>query len=212
MPTRLIRSLALVTLTLVFGCATGGTKLIQVWKDPMYGSVLDNVLVIGVAKTDTRRRVFETEMSRVFRENGVRATPSFQLVPETDKIDKESIKAAIQGKGFEAVLVTRLLSIDEKVEYVEGRTYVVDHWGSSYHHSYYPYYSRSFEIVHEPGYTIETTIVRLETNVYDVASESLVWAAVSETFNPDAMNEVSRTFGLEVLRDLVNQGLVREDD
>ena len=56
-----------------------------------------------------------------------------------------------------------------------------DYWYYDWH--YYPYYSSTYSVVHEPGYTIENTVVSVETNLYDVQSEVLKWAAVSETLN-----------------------------
>jgi len=192
------------------GCSTGHSWLAQKWSSPEArpGSV-GKLLVIGLSDRDVTRRVFETELSTLFREKRVDAMPSFQLLPELPEASDEGtevIRSAIAGRGFDSVLVTRLLGIDTKTTEVPGRTEVVEDWDHPYR--FYPYYARSYKVVHQPGYTVQNNIVRLETNVYDVASEGLIWAAVSETFNPASLNDIVRTFGAEVVRDLENNKLL----
>jgi hypothetical protein len=57
--------------------------------------------------------------------------------------------------------------------YVPGQAYAVpgsySRWGSYYGHAY------------SPGYVVEDEYVYIETNLYDVATEKLIWSTQSET-------------------------------
>jgi hypothetical protein len=208
----ILRTLALLGLGLVAmtGCSGPGTSLSQVWVDPTYGGgPIEKVLVIGILKEDARQRVFENTLVSQFEKLGVEAVASWQVIPADKETDEESVKAAIEGRGFDSVMVSQLISVDKRQEYVPGQTYVGSYWGSPhYGYGYYPYYSSTYAVVHEPGYTIENTVVSVETNIYDVDSEILKWAAISETLNPTQVNSAIEGFGHVLIGDLLQQGLV----
>jgi len=211
--TRMIpRIFALLGLAAVVGCAGPGTSLNQIWVDPAYGGgPIQKVLVIGVLKEETRRRNLENVIVSQFRELGVEAVPAWEVIPRDKELDEAAVKAAVQGRGFDSVIVTQLLSIDKRTEYVPGQTYVGSYWGAPhYGYGYYPYYASSYAVVHEPGYTIENTVVSVETNLYDVDTESLKWAAISETINPQDVNKAIEGYGRVILGDLMKQGFVKK--
>jgi len=206
------RVLALLGLVTMVGCSGPGTSLTQIWVDPTYaGGPIEKVLVIGILREDARQRVFENTLVSQFQKAGVEAVASWTVIPADKETDEETVKAAVEGRGFDSVMVSQLISVDKRQEYVPGTTYVGSYWGSPhYGYGYYPYYSSTYAVVHEPGYTIENTVVSVETNVYDVQSEMLKWAAVSETLNPHQINDAITGFGHVIIGDLIKQGLVQK--
>jgi hypothetical protein len=86
---------------------------------------------------------------------------------------------------------------------------VGSYWGGP-HYGYYPYYASSYAVVHDPGYTIERTVVSVETNIYDVETEMLKWAAMSETVDPKDVNKAIDGFGRVIIGDLLKQGFVEK--
>jgi hypothetical protein len=177
-----------MTIAVVAGisCATK-TELSGIWKsDSSAIRPVDQMLVIGIAESDIKRRSFEDGFAAALEEYGVDAVPSYRILPNPERLSKESIQQAIRGRGFQGVVATRLVHVDEQEKYVPPQTYVTP----SYHgRGLYGYYGRSYEVVHQPGYTVSTTIVRLETHLYDAASAELVWAAHSDTFNPRSIDD-----------------------
>ena len=167
-------------------CATK-TELSGIWKsDSSATRPMDQMLVIGIAESDIKRRSFEDGFAAALEEHGVDAVPSYRILPNPERLSKESIQQAIRGRGFQGVVATRLVQVDEQEKYVPPQTYVTP----SYHgRGLYGYYGRSYEVVHQPGYTVNTTIVRLETHLYDASSAELVWAAHSDTFNPRSIDD-----------------------
>ena len=167
-------------------CATK-TELSGVWKsDASAIRPMNQILVIGIAENDIKRRGFEDGFATALGEQGVDAVPSYRVLPNPERLSKESIQQAIRGRGFQGVVATQLVQIDEQENYVPPQTYVTP----SYHgRGLYGYYGRSYEVVHQPGYTVHTTIVRLETHLYDASSAELVWAAHSDTINPTSIDD-----------------------
>ena len=80
----------------------------------------------------------------------------------------------------DAVLVTRLIKVDENIHRTPGQTYVVP---QVYYNHFYGYYRRVYREVHTPGYITKEVVVHLETNLYDVKTEVLVWATLSKTLD-----------------------------
>jgi len=182
----------LIALGMTIACATWiscatKTELSGVWKsDPSATTAMDRMLVIGIAENDIKRRTFEDGFAAALRAQGVDATPSYRILPESERLSKDSIQRAISGRGIQGVVVTRLVQVDERQEYVPPKTYVTPNY---YGRGLYGYYGRGYEVTHQPGYTINTTVVRLETHLYDAASAELVWAAHSDTFNPKSIDD-----------------------
>jgi len=167
-------------------CATK-TELSGVWKsDASAITAMDRMLVIGIAQNDIKRRSFEDAFAAALREQEVDAVPSYQILPSPDRLSKESIQQAIRGRGIQGVVVTQLVGVDERQKYVPPKTYVSPNY---YGRGLYGYYGRGYDVTHTPGYTINTTIVRLETHLYDAATAELVWAAHSDTFNPKSIDD-----------------------
>ena len=177
-----------MTIAVVAGisCATK-TELSGIWKSESSATLpMNKMLVIGIAENDIKRRSFEDGFAAALEEQGVDAVPSYRMLPDPERLSKDSIQRAIRGRGFQGVVATRLVQIDEHEKYVPPQTYVTP----SYHgRGLYGYYGRSYEVVHQPGYTVNTTIVRLETHLYDASSAELVWAAHSDTFNPRSIDD-----------------------
>jgi hypothetical protein len=193
----------LFVIVLSFSCSS--TKLTDVWKDAFFeGEHLESVMVVGVSDNLRTRKIFEDEFVKRFEANGVRAVSSAALSPDQD-LRAKAIKAAAVEQGLEAVFVTHLAGVEQKQVYRQGppRTYPA-HYG--FFGSYYP---QVYGYTHTPGYYTQHELVKLETNLYDVGSEKLIWSAASETFDPDATKKFIESFADVIMKSLRDYGLLR---
>lgn len=180
-------------------CATK-TQVADRWISPKYaGGAIHKFLVIGVAESDIARRTYEDGFADALRKAGAEAVPSHQLLPTTDQLPREEIEAIVRSDGFGGVIVSRLLGVEEKTTIVPPSTHVVPSMG--YGGGYYGYYGSHYDVVHNPGYTRTTQIVRLETKLWNAEDSKLVWGVVSETFDPTSTSDGVAS----VTRTLVNQ-------
>ena len=176
----------LAALLVVFSSAACGTvtKLTNVWRSPsVTAGSMHHILVVGIAKTATGRRSFEDRFTAALGARNVDAVPSYRLLPSDDRLSEAEIRHAIKNHDFDGVIVTRLVSVDEESVVVPPRTEMVPRRG------YYGYYGRSWDVVHTPGYIQTTTIVSLDTQLYDAETADPVWGARSETFDPESVDE-----------------------
>jgi len=197
-------SAALLAAALLAACGTT-TKIPNAWRNPAHeGAPYQKVFVIGVGENDTNRRLFEDRFAATLSSKGGVASPSYGALPHSERLTEAQIRGAIQGGGYDGVVVTRLLGVEEKTEYVPPRTYTVPrHYGG-----YYGYYGTSWDTVHEPGYSTTRTIVRLETNLYDVGTGELAWSGQSETFNPDSLTDIIESATKAVAKRLGKERLI----
>lgn len=200
-----LRDLGLGLALLVVGCATR-TTLSDVWTaDTVPGAPLERVLVIGISDSDLGRRSFEDGFVASLARRGVEATPSYELIPDRQQVSRDVVRDAIRGRGFDGVLVTRLLEVDEESRYVPPQTYVTP---SYYGRGLYGYMGHGWDVVHQPGYAITTTIVRLETHLYDARSAELVWAAHSDTFEPRSKSDAVESVTAVLAERLAADGMI----
>ena len=200
------RSRACLPVALVLlGLACGATtKLSTVWKEPSYtGPGLKRILVLGVAEDPTTRRAFEDRFAQALDQRGATALASYHKLPADGRLSKEALAQVVRDHAIDGVIVTRLLKVDKEEEYIPPQSYVV---GRSY--GYYGYYGMGYDVVNEPGYTRTNTIVRLETQLFDVRTQKLIWGAHSDTFNPSSTGDTIQSVSKQISKRLAKDGLL----
>lgn len=165
------------------GCASPSTKFTNLWKDAKYeGPKLKKILVIAVLSEETNRRSFETDFASDFKRRNIEAVGSYEVFPGESQMDKEKLVELLKGKDFDGVLVARVIGVEKKAHYSPGYTSAMPSYGYG---GYYGHYSSSFSVVHSPGYYKEYKRIRLETALYAVKDEQLVWSGSTATKSYD---------------------------
>ena len=164
------------------GCAS--TTITSVWSDEHYKQTpIQSILVIGVAENMHNRNIFESAVVAELEKNGVKAMASAKVLGDQE-IKKDNILSAAEQTKMQVVLVTRLVGTKEEKIYRPPTYYGVSH---SYYNSWGSYYPHMYD--YSPGY-METYInVLLETSIFDVKEQQLIWSAASETFAPTDVNK-----------------------
>ena len=206
---RLIYTLALAVIALGLISCGSSTRLIESWHDETYadGSKLETVLVLGVFQDDTQRRAFESRFVENVIAGGKKAIAGYTLMPEeSDYDDKEDIVAAVQKVNADSVLITSFKGETEEQRYVPPR---VDYAPSMSYGGYYgSYYGSAYRRVYQPGYTVVDNIVSLETRVYAVSPEKLVWAGNTKSVNSASPEVVTGELVKIVSDDMRDSGLI----
>ena len=193
------RTTCLLLTGLILG-ACASTRPVMEWRDEGFSGQLNHILVIAAADQATRRHAIEDDYVKALTAVPVTAVPSYTLMDSDIELSRETVEAAIEGQGFDGVLVTRLLGVEEVEEYQPPVTY--DHY-----RSYHRYYQRSLDYS-SPGYYRKYKIVKLETNLYDTATQELIWSMQSETIDPSAPQDVIEAQIILTIERLAQGGLV----
>ncbi len=161
-----------LTALIISACATKPTA---VWQEPSFTGSVDNILIIGVSESDSSRRLFEDTFVRDLSALQINSISSYKILPEVKNLTRENIESAIDGEKIDAVLVTQLLGIEDAEVYHPPVYY-------PYSRSYYGYYSHSMARA-APGYYAKYRIFKLETSLYDTATQKLIWSMQSDSID-----------------------------
>jgi hypothetical protein len=206
---KILRTLALTAITLGLIACGSSTRLIESWHDETYadGPKLETVLVLGVFQDDTQRRAFEARFVESVNASGKKAIAGYTLMPEeSDYNDKEDIVAAVQKVNADSVLITSFKGETEQQRYVPPR---VDYAPSMSYGGYYgSYYGSAYRRVYQPGYTVVDSVVSLETRVYAVSPEKLVWAGNTKSINSASPEVITAELVKIVVDDMRKSGLI----
>lgn len=203
MQTRKCAALVIAVTAMLAACAQAHIS-IGSWKDPAYHKKITKVFVIGVTRRAKIRQDFETSVVEKLQQKGVTAVASANLIPLDKDIGKEAVKArvkaAIEGKGYDAVLVSRLIGVDKTATYVPPT--------SRMDYTYTGAIMTAYTMEFTPGHMVHDVVVSIETNLYDTASEKLVWSMTSRSFNPVDAAEVIMPLSDSIIKDLAKNGLI----
>jgi hypothetical protein len=198
----------IVPLFLLTACATGPIQMGNIWTDPDYsGGGFENILVIGVTPNPDTEMMFESELSSQLVNKGVSSVPRHTVMESGEIEDEESVVTAIANSDLDAVLITHLVAIKKDREFVPGATHAVPR---NYYRNYWGNYRATYDVSQDPGYYVEETTVTLETNLYSVAGETLVWTAQSRTFNPEDVKANIEDLSRQVAKELDKQGFLKK--
>ncbi|WP_457673444.1 hypothetical protein [Thiolapillus sp.] len=200
-------TLLLLMVLLLQACSS--TRLVTRWSDPAArGEKLGKVLVIGLFRDDLMRRHFEDEFITALIAKGRQAEASYVYMPDLQAYkDEKQLEAVVKKVGANAVLITSLKDVEERKTQVPPRVeYVPTMHG---YHGYYGFYMQTMTPIYTPGYTRSDKVVQLETRVFSVKDRKLVWAGITESFNPSSSGEIIRELADAVVSDMKKSGLIQ---
>ena len=191
---------------LVSSCAT--TRITQSWVVPNHNKSYNDLLIIGIAESEMNRRAYESNFVSELVARGAEAIPSYQIIKSSEKITRETVSKAIKGMAIDAVVVTHVAAVDEETVYRPSMDYTPIYGGS--YGSLYSYYPHVTTYVQRPGYYTTHETYTIETNLYDVASEELIWSARSRTFAPGSVDEIIVDLTKLLIDDLTDKNLIKK--
>jgi len=178
---------------------TPSTVIDKSWKDPASTVKLNDfkkVIIMVFAQSETARRTAEEQLAKMLQGRGV---PSYNQKIMVEKgANTEAISAALQAEGFDGAIVSRLVDKEKETTYVPGTT-------SYPYYGFRGYYGYGYGAYGSPGYYVEDKIYTIETNVYDLKADKLVWSAVTASTNPGktdkAIREIAEVLGEQMRAD-----------
>ena len=204
--------LSALGISLLIGCGPS-TKIVKTWSDPsLNGATVKTykkILVIAQLKDDSSRRIAEDKI--------VASSPNGNFVASYNYMkpsqnDQKLVVSELLKDGIEAIILMRLTDIEKSTDYVPGTAY---YGGWGYGRGYYGGYGGwgyGGTMYASPGYYEENKTYYVETNVYDVASNKLLWSGTTSTLNPSKANEALDEIILAVKTELNNKGLIKKEE
>lgn len=202
----------LFVLLLNSGCSSANLK--GSWVNTDYKEYTPKkVLVMGITKNLTARKIFEEELSKELSLRGIVSGKGYDIFPlsftgsQQSEVQIQREIDTILGLGYDSVLITAVKGVDEKVTYDRnyGATY--------YHHGRFRrYYYVYQDIYYTPYYYEKYKVYHIESSLFDLKAElqktSLVWTASFDLVDPHYIESSVEGYIKEVLKNLEKEGLV----
>ena len=188
---------------IIYGCATGPeiTKLTDVRSFQKYsGGYLDKIMIVGKPRIDANRIQYENYITKAFEKRKIDTIPSYIVIPEMKDLNRENIKQAAKVAGVKTVLVSKVVGIDEEN--------VIFQQTPSYHYTTTPRGTYMSAYTFSGPRVEKFTKVRLETGLFEVESEKLIWGATSAIMNPDSADEAIKDFSKAIIQQLMKDGYI----
>lgn len=206
---------AFVLSSILYSCGSM-TYITDTWeKQGFSGKKFSKLVVLAVAKDNmVGRRMAEDATVKELKANGINAVVSYEILPygEFDKdgdgkVDdpkeaEESIKAKMKDINADGVLVLKLKDVKSEQKYVQGSPAYIP---TNYYTPYYNYYFMSYDKVYSPGYYVTNTDVYIESSVYDLQKNEMVYSLLSETVNPKSVGDFTKSFSKSLAKTMVDQ-------
>ncbi len=188
------------------GSTVAKTKFKSVWKGPDAAGTTfggKKVAALIIDKDESLRISGEEALARELTARGMQGVASYRIVPREELQNADRAKVWYEKAGVEGVVAFRVVS-DEK-----RRTWQPSSWSTPYYGSFWGYYGYSWGAVYDPGYVRDDRVVSLETLIFSVPKNSLLWAGMSETENPKNGAAVVAEVVKEAAKEMKKQGLAR---
>ena len=200
------RFLAAAVALATFACAT--TTFQSTWRSPDARPLkLSGRKVVGVfvSKNEPLRRRAEDAMAREISARGAQGVPAYTILTEEEVRNRAAAKAKLEQLGFSGAVVMRVVGTQTQI------TYEPAYWSRPYYrHFWGGYWGWGWGAVWEPGYLVADKIVSVETLVYSLEQDQLVWAGVSRTVDPTQIDPFIAELATAVTKQMAKDGLLAQ--
>jgi len=204
------------------------TKLIHSWSDKEHTPKKYEKIGVAVLFPDNSNR-YITERAIVdnLKARGLNAVATYDIFPFAGRMGEimegkgennpEAIRKIIVQKvtenHFDGFMIVTLFDKKREERWVNDRSFTMGgmgYYGTPYAvpGTYYDYYYYSMAGVYNDGHYVDQITYFLETSLYDVASEKLIWRAQTKSVDVKSMDEETKRLGDIVGYQLKNKGIL----
>jgi hypothetical protein len=201
----MLRGLISCTALYLSACAAGNTTFTSAWKAPDAQAIDPKgktIAALVISHDAKRRRDAETYLAYELSVRGVHGVSAYTLTGLNSPTPDE-VRARFKEAGVTGVVVMRLVGHDSTTFSDPGGL------SGSVYGSFGSYYSSyGVGISYSSGYEYTESEVRIETLIYSLSPEKLLWAGTSRTSNPEGLQELITEVANAVSKEVVKQGLI----
>jgi hypothetical protein len=196
--------LSLIVISTLVSCGPS-TKIEKSWMEPgasVTASAPNKVLVIAMVKDETSRRVIEDHLVKRVSGTGV---ASYTLV-STDMLKEasdEALKKIVTDGKFTHIILMRLADVEKETSYVPGTT-------TSFYGGYGRYYGYGAGMYSSPGYYTTDKNYFVETTVYSINPDKLLWTGTTKTVNPSKVEKTVNDIADVVAEKMKKDGFLKK--
>ena len=195
--------LPIYLLILIIHTSCVSTTIISSWKEQnkqIEIGKLHKVLVVALFKDETNRRKAEDQMVIYLKGKGI---VSYNYLDDNISAkNEEAIRDKIKADGFDGAITMRLIDVDKEKTYTPGNITSYP----SYYQTFGGYYYRNWNYYRTPGYYSTTKTYTIETNVFSIKEDKIIWTGITQTTNPEGVNKLTEEVTKVVYKKMVSEG------
>jgi hypothetical protein len=190
--------LAILLLALASFTSCNSTKIVSAYTDPDLDpnrEKFKKVMIAIVTTNEQARRSAEDKMA----DRDERFISSYTLL--TNKQITKSLpqsKGLVEEEGFDGVVTMKLLTTNSSSIPVAG----------SYSGGYWGYHTNFFTGYYQPGYYREDVSYFIETNIFSLKENKVLWSGITSTTNISQADRVINQVADAVYRQLVKDDFI----
>ncbi|MBK9291940.1 MAG: hypothetical protein IPM52_09985 [Bacteroidetes bacterium] len=201
-----------VLLILTHACSSN-QKILRSWTAPEAAELeYDKIFIIALTDNQEIRRIIEDHVAESIHKLRLKSAKSYEVLPELglklQPTQKEYFKAEIEATGSNAVFTITLLDVLTSERYnppfLSPPPAQLVFYGN-----FYDYYLYRYPIIYNPGYLVTDKTYLIESNLYDLAQENLVWTTQSQAVNPAGLKTWLKGYSRLITRQLRKDGLLK---
>jgi len=194
--------IAVLVLLAFSGCVT--TQIISSWTAPgvtVKEGDFKKVLVLALVENESSRRIIEDKLVSLLK---VPSVASYSYLTKEDLLNTVDVaKEKLRKDDYDAIISIRLAKIEKDINYVPG-TY------PNYFYSPWTYGAYAAPFYYDPGYYSVDDVYNVETNLYTLKPEKLIWSGVTSTINPEKIDKAVDEIAKVVKDKMVEEGFFLE--
>jgi hypothetical protein len=201
------RVLLLLSLSLILtACST--TTFTSTWKAPD-ARALDpkghQVAAVFISNDESSRREAEDVLAKKLNEQGARGIPAYSVIPSEQLSSMDLVKARLADAGADGAVILRVIDEREKttLTYDGSRPLF-----APYYWHFSSYWGYGWGYPYEPARVRTDTVLRIETLVYSLDRDELLWTGTSRTVNPSRVSKLVAEVAEQAAKQMMKEGLL----
>jgi hypothetical protein len=194
----------LAALLCLGACTTTNTVFTSTWKAPdaqAVSPVGKTVAAVFVSPNESRRRSAEDTLAADLTARGARGIAAYTVMPDERSYTGDKALATLKQAGANGAVIMRVVGRDQRITYTPGYT-------PGPYRGFGPYWGYGWNAVYEPGYLQTDNLVSVETLVYSLTNDKLLWASTSRTTNPKDIDTLVSEVADVTAKEMIKQGIL----
>jgi len=161
------------------------------------------VAALVISNDDSLRVAGEESLVRALTARGMQAVATYRIAPKEELRKAETARPWFEKGGFEGVVAVRPISADTQQVYTPAM------WVGTNYGTLWGYYGYGWSAVFVPGSRQKETTVVVETLVFSVPRNQILWGSVTETKNARDLRAFVEELAKASVEQMQKQGLAR---
>jgi hypothetical protein len=161
------------------------------------------VAALVITSDDSLRVPAEEALARELTGLGMQGVATYRIAPKEELAGADRAKPWFDRANVEGVVALRPVSKDTRITSTPGM------WSTGYYSTYWGYYGYGWSQAYIPMTYGREEFVVVENTIYNVKTNSLLWAAVADVSDPKGLPKFMAELVKATLKEMQKHGLAK---